>query len=96
MSSSGCSRRQGRPLDEARVRKAWKAAVKTAALPARFTVHSLRHSSASQMLMKGAPISWVSQQLGHASVQTTLYYYAWYYAWALPQGDNRLASLSIP
>jgi integrase len=82
------STREGKPLDEARVRKVWKAAV----LPARLTVHSLRHSYASQMLMKGAPITWVSQQLGHASVQTTLDYHAW----ALPQGDNRLASLLDP
>jgi hypothetical protein len=37
-------------------------------------------------------ITWVSQPLGHASVQTTLDYYAW----ALPQGDNRLASLLDP
>jgi integrase len=37
-------------------------------------------------------VTWVSQQLGHASVQTTLDYYAS----ALPQGDNRLASLLDP
>jgi integrase len=86
------SSRDGKPLDETRVRKRWKAAVKAAGLSDRFTVHSLRHSYASQMLMKGAPITWVSQQLGHASVQTTLDYYAW----ALPQGDNRLASLLDP
>jgi integrase len=86
------STREGKPLDETRVRKAWKAALKATGLPARFTVHSLRHSYASQMLMKGAPITWVSQQLGHVSVQTTLDYYAW----ALPQGDNRLASLLDP
>jgi integrase len=44
------------------------------------------------MLVKGAPIAWVSQLLGHASVQTTLDYHAR----ALPQGDNRLASLLDP
>jgi integrase len=86
------STREGTPLDETRVRKAFKAAVKAAGLPARFTVHSLRHSYASQMIAKGAPITWVSAQLGHASVQTTLDFYAW----ALPQGDNRLASLLDP
>ena len=42
--------------------------------------------------MNVQPITWVSQQFGHASVQTTLDYYAW----ALPQGDNRLASLLDP
>lgn len=86
------STREATPLDEARVRRVFKAAVKATGLPTRFTVHSLRHSYASQMLAKGAPITWVSAQLGHASVQTTLDFYAW----ALPQGDSRLASLLDP
>jgi integrase len=87
------STREGLPLDEARVRKLFKAAVKAAGLPAgRFTVHSLRHTYASQMLAKGAPITWVSKQLGHAHVTTTLDFYSW----ALPQGDSKLASLLDP
>jgi integrase len=44
------------------------------------------------MLAKGAPIPWVSTQLGHSSVQTTLDFYSW----ALPQGDTKLASLLDP
>lgn len=86
------STRDGTPLDETRVRKAFKAAINAAGLPSHFTVHSLRHTYASQMLAKGAPIAWVSRQLGHANVTTTLDFYAW----ALPQGDAALASLLDP
>lgn len=87
------STRECAPLDETRVRKAFKAAVKAAGLQeSRFSVHSLRHTYASQMLAKGAPIAWVSRQLGHAQVTTTLDFYAW----ALPQGDAALASLLDP
>jgi integrase len=87
------STREGAPLDETRVRKAFKTAIRAAGLPeSRFTVHSCRHSYASQMLAKGAPLTWVSRQLGHAQVTTTLAFYAW----ALPQGDAALASLLDP
>ena len=41
------------------------------------------------MLMKGAPLTWVSQQLGHSSPEVTL---RWYW-WALPSGDKAHASL---
>ena len=81
------------PLDETRIRKAFKVALKAVGLPeGRFTVHSLRHTYASLMLAKGAPLAWVSRQLGHANVTTTLDFYAW----ALPQGDAALASLVDP
>jgi len=81
------------PVDETRFCKAFKTALKVAGVPTgRFTVHGLRHTYASQMLAKGAPIAWVSKQLGHAHVTTTLDFYAW----ALPQGDSKLASLLDP
>lgn len=39
-------------------------------------VHDIRHTWASQMLLAGKPLTWVSQQLGHRSPQITLSIYA--------------------
>src|SRR5260370_33357905 len=39
--------------------------------------------------MKGAPLTWVSQQVGHSSPEVTL---RWYW-WALPSGNKAHASL---
>ena len=39
-------------------------------------VHDIRHTWASQMLLLGKPLAWVSQQLGHKSPQVTLSIYA--------------------
>lgn len=80
---------EGGPLDESRVRKAFKACLKEAGLPLRFGPHSLRHTYASLMLAAGAPLVWVSQQLGHSSPQVTLDFYSW----ALPSGGKKDASL---
>ncbi len=41
------------------------------------------------MLMKRAPLTWVSAQLGQISPEVTL---RWYW-WALPSGDKAHASL---
>ena len=79
----------GTPLDESRVRKAFKAALRQAGLPLRFTPHALRHTYATLMLAAGAPLTWASGQLGHSSPQVTLDWYSW----ALPSGDTRHASL---
>jgi uncharacterized membrane protein len=46
----------GTPLDETRVRKAFKATLRKAMLPLRFVPHSLRHTYATLMLSKGAPL----------------------------------------
>ncbi len=65
----------GHPMDESRVRKMFKLALKRAKLPA-FRVYDLRHTYASLLLAAGAPITYVSAQLGHANPSTTLRYYA--------------------
>lgn len=36
--------------------------------------HDMRHSFASQLVMAGAPLNYVQQQLGHADIQTTMRY----------------------
>ena len=51
------------------------------------SLHSLRHSHASELLSKGVPITAVSERLGHASPNITL----GIYSHALP-ADDRLAA----
>jgi integrase len=46
--------------------------------------YDLRHSFATQLLVRGVPITYVSAQLGHAKPTTTL---AWYAHW-LPSADS--------
>jgi integrase len=41
-------------------------------------VHDLRHSYATHLLQAGAPITYVSEQLGHADASITLRFYAHY------------------
>ena len=65
----------GTPLDESRVRKAFAKALATAGLPPH-RVYDLRHTCASLLLARGAPLTYVSAQLGHALPTTTLQFYA--------------------
>ena len=65
----------GKLMDESRVRKAFKRALKNAKLP-EFRVYDLRHTYASLLLAERAPITYVAEQLGHANLSTTLRYYA--------------------
>jgi integrase len=51
------------------------------------SLHSLRHSHASELLSKGVPITAVSERLGHASPNVTLAIYSH----AMPK-DDRLAA----
>jgi hypothetical protein len=39
-------------------------------------LYDLRHTFASTLLAKGAPITYVAQQMGHANANITLKYYA--------------------
>lgn len=43
-----------------------------AKLPNWFTLHCLRHTFASQLLLQGKPAQYVQRQLGHANIQTTV------------------------
>jgi integrase len=79
---------EGKPADESRVRKIFKRALKTARLP-EFRLYDLRHTYASLLLAAGAPITYVSAQLGHANAATTLRYYA---KW-IPSKGRRWADL---
>jgi integrase len=63
-----------------------KAAMRKAGLQG-VSLHSLRHTHASELLSKGAPITAVSERLGHASPNITL----GIYSHALPS-DNEVAA----
>ena len=67
---------KGLPLDPSNFRdRFWKPLVEAEGLPKGFTFHCLRHTYASHMLSKGAPVEFVQRQLGHSSYQTTLSVY---------------------
>jgi len=56
--------------------------------------HDLRHTYASQLLAQGEPVTYVSQQLGHANPQITFKIYAhWIPNRSQRQAVNRLPSL---
>lgn len=62
---------EGTPLDETKVRKAMKRALRRAGLPGYFSPHSLRHSFASLLLSRGESPQFVQEQLGHQSLELT-------------------------
>ena len=74
----------GTPYDPANVLKTMRRALHKAELPA-FRVYDLRHTYASLLLDRGAPITYVSGQLGHGDATTTLTWYAHY----LPKATAR-------
>ena len=65
------------PLDESKVRREYRRLLKEAGIPHR-PLYELRHTFASLALSEGAPLTWVSAQLGHENPTTTLRYYARY------------------
>jgi integrase len=73
------------PQDHTKVAKAFKAALRAANVSLHHRPYDLRHSYASLMLMRGAPLTFVSHQLGHANPTTTLRYYA---RWIPGEGDQ--------
>ena len=64
----------GRPRDPSNVLKRFQRLLRAAGLP-HMTLRQLRHVFATSALVAGAPVSAVSDQLGHASVTTTLQFY---------------------
>jgi integrase len=65
----------GSALDESNVRKAFNRLLKAAGMHCRGP-HQMRHTFASLLLQEGAPITYVSRQLGHRDASITLRVYA--------------------
>ena len=66
---------EGKPYNHRAVGKVFRRVLRKAGLPS-FRLYDLRHSYASLLLERGAPITYVSEQLGHADSSTTLRVYA--------------------
>ena len=79
----------GTALDESNVRKALNRVLDAAGLHRRGP-HQMRHSFASLLLQDGAPITYVSRQLGHKDASITLRVYA---HWLPDASKDKLVNL---
>jgi integrase/recombinase XerD len=70
----GSVRRPGQPLTERAVNYILKNAAERAGVNPAASIHWLRHAHASHAIDNGAPITLVSQTLGHADLKTTSVY----------------------
>ncbi len=62
----------GGPLDRDNFRRhVFKAVIKKSDVP-KMRLHDIRHTFASLMLQQGAPVHYVKEQMGHASITTTV------------------------
>ena len=61
-------------VDETSIRKSVAAASRKAGIPKQVSVHTLRHSFATHLLMNGVNIREIQELLGHKNVETTMIY----------------------
>jgi hypothetical protein len=71
---------------DTRVRTGFAAVLKAAELPSHFTPRALRHTCATLLLQDDVPITYITDQLGHPSIQMTVDTYG---RW-LPTGNRYL------
>jgi Phage integrase family len=76
--------REGKPLDESKLRKRFAKVLKEAGLSGH-RLYDLRHMFATALLARSVPVIYVASQLGHAKPTTTL---QWYAHW-LPQDSDK-------
>lgn len=76
----------GKPQDADNLRsRVFHKVIEKADLP-KFRIHDIRHTFASSLLSQGEPLNYVKEQLGHASIQTTVDVYG-----HIVPGSNRNA-----
>ena len=56
------------------IQKSVAASSRKAGIPKQFSVHTLRHSFATNLLMNGVNIRKIQELLGHKNVETTMIY----------------------
>jgi integrase len=84
-----CSK-AGTYADPSNVRSAFRRVLGKADLPKHFTPHGLRHTYASLLLAEGVDVYYVSDQLGHASIELTVSTYG---SWLKPKRRAGLDTL---
>jgi integrase/recombinase XerD len=62
------------PMSDSALQNVWRLAFATSGVTKRATIHTLRHSYATHLLEEGVSLRYVSQYLGHATLQQTLVY----------------------
>ena len=82
----------GNPLDAGRLRRRHYEVCEKAGIDKR-GMHQLRHSYATTRLSKGHPITDVSKQLGHESIDLT---YKTYYSWIPSEGNRQVNEIDDP
>ena len=62
------------PMSTSALQRVFQLAVAASGVKKRATIHTLRHSYATHLLEEGVSLRYISQYLGHASLQQTLVY----------------------